>query len=84
VLADRIGGSAGIRAPWPAVIDGLNRGQLLEAQKRLHRLGLYADKLDGRLGPALRNAVRAYQARNGVIPDGFPTPALLARLRAAP
>ncbi|MFI5015189.1 MAG: lytic murein transglycosylase [Hyphomicrobiales bacterium] len=83
VLADRIGGATGIRAPWPAAIDGLDHGQRLEAQRLLQKLGLYADKLDGRLGPALREAVRRFQAKNGLVPDGFPTPEVLAKLRAA-
>jgi membrane-bound lytic murein transglycosylase B len=83
VLADRLGGSEGIRSPWPPVIDGLDHAQRLEAQKLLQKLGLYADKLDGRLGPALREAVRRFQADNGLIADGFPTPEFLARLRAA-
>jgi membrane-bound lytic murein transglycosylase B len=83
LLADRIGGSQGIRAPWPAMIDGLDHAQRLEAQKLLHRLGLYSDKLDGFLGPSLREAVHRFQAQNGMIADGFPTPEFLAKLRAA-
>jgi membrane-bound lytic murein transglycosylase B len=83
LLADRIGGSAGIRAPWPPTIDGLDHAKRLEAQKLLARLGLYSDKLDGFLGPSLREAVRKFQAQNGMIADGFPTPEFLAKLRAA-
>jgi lytic murein transglycosylase len=83
LLADRIGGSDGIWAPWPPVIDGLDHDQRLEAQKLLRSLGLYDDKLDGHLGPALREATRRFQAGNGLIPDGFPTPQMLAKLRAA-
>jgi len=83
VLVDRIGGSAGIHAAWPATIDGLDHAQRLEAQTLLRKLGLYSDKLDGFLGPSLREAVRRFQERNGMIPDGFPTPEFLAKLRAA-
>ncbi|SED88429.1 lytic murein transglycosylase [Rhizobiales bacterium GAS191] len=83
VLADRIGGASGLRAAWPSVIDGLDRAKLLETQKLLRALGLYDDKLDGRLGPALRAAARGFQAGHGLVPDGFPTPELLAKLRAA-
>jgi lytic murein transglycosylase len=82
-LADRIGGSQGIHAPWPAKIEGLDHAQTLEAQRRLRQLGLYSDKLDGYLGPSLREAVRSFQARNGMIADGFPTPEFLAKLQAA-
>jgi lytic murein transglycosylase len=83
LLADRIGGAGGIRAPWPSAIEGLDHGQRLEAQKLLQNLGLYSDKLDGHLGPALREATRRFQAGNGLVPDGFPTPQMLAKLRAA-
>jgi membrane-bound lytic murein transglycosylase B len=83
VLADRIGGSEGIRAPWPAKIDALDHAKRLEAQRLLAKLGLYSDKLDGFLGPSLREAVRRFQAENGMIADGFPTPDLLTKLRAA-
>ena len=64
-------------------IDGLDHAKRLEAQKLLARLGLYSDKLDGFLGPSLREAVRKFQAQNGMIADGFPTPEFLAKLRAA-
>ena len=65
------------------MIEGLDHGQRLVAQKLLQNLGLYSDKLDGHLGPALREATRRFQARNGLVPDGFPTPQMLAKLRAA-
>ncbi|MBV9111993.1 MAG: peptidoglycan-binding protein, partial [Hyphomicrobiales bacterium] len=39
--------------------------------------------LDGHLGPALREATRRFQAQIGLVPDGFPTPLMLERLRGA-
>ncbi|MBV9517462.1 MAG: lytic murein transglycosylase [Hyphomicrobiales bacterium] len=83
LLAERIRGSRGIHASWPSVIERLDHGQRLEAQKLLQRLGLYDDKLDGHLGPALREATRRFQAQIGLVPDGFPTPLMLERLRGA-
>jgi lytic murein transglycosylase len=83
LLAARIRGSRGIHATWPSTIEALDHGQRLEAQKLLQKLGLYDDKLDGHLGPALREATRRFQAQNGLVPDGFPTPHFLERLRAA-
>jgi membrane-bound lytic murein transglycosylase B len=83
LLAERIGGGGGIHAGWPAAIEGLDHGQRLEAQKLLHKLGLYDDKLDGHLGPVLREATRRFQAQNGLVPDGYPTPLVLEKLRAA-
>jgi membrane-bound lytic murein transglycosylase B len=82
VLADRIAGAGGLRGTWPATIEGLDHAQLLETQKRLNGVGLYDDKLDGRLGPALRAAVHRFQVANGLVADGFPTPTLLAKLRS--
>ncbi|MBV9569372.1 MAG: lytic murein transglycosylase [Hyphomicrobiales bacterium] len=84
LLAERIRGARGIHASWPAVVEGLDHGQRLEAQKFLQKLGLYDDKLDGHLGPALREATRRFQARIGLVPDGFPTQLMLERLRGAP
>ncbi|MBV9738085.1 MAG: lytic murein transglycosylase [Hyphomicrobiales bacterium] len=83
LLAERIAGSSGIHAFWPSPVQGLDHDQRLEAQSLLHRLGLYQDKLDGHLGPALREATRRFQAQNGLVADGFPTPELLQKLRAA-
>ena len=82
LLAERIGGSSGIHASWPSVIEGLDHSQRLEAQRLLQKLGLYQDKLDGHLGPALREATRRFQAQNGLVPDGFPTPEFFQKLRA--
>ena len=83
VLADRIAGGAGIAHAWPPTTERLDRADLLEAQRGLARLGLYDDKLDGRLGPALRAATFRFQSANGLIADGFPTREMLAKLRAA-
>jgi peptidoglycan lytic transglycosylase B len=82
LLAERIRGAQGIRAAWPSQINGLDHAQRLEAQKLLQKIGLYEDKLDGHLGPALRDATRRFQAQNGLVPDGFPTPQFLETLRA--
>jgi len=83
LLAERIRGSRGIRASWPSTIDGLDRNQRLEAQQLLQKLGFYDDQLDGHLGPALREATRRFQAQKGLVPDGFPTPLMLEKLRSA-
>ncbi|WP_407528231.1 peptidoglycan-binding domain-containing protein [Methylobacterium oryzisoli] len=39
--------------------------------------------MDGRVGPRTRAAIRAFQAAEGLVPDGYPDPALLDRLRPA-
>jgi peptidoglycan hydrolase-like protein with peptidoglycan-binding domain len=52
------------------------------AQQALTKLGLYQGNIDGKIGPAMRDAVHAYQIKAGIQPaDGFITPALVQRLR---
>lgn len=79
-LGDRIAGRAAIQGSWPVSAPRLTKPQIQQVQRRLKALGLYAGDGDGRVGSGTREAVRQYQARNGIIPDGYPTPALLARL----
>jgi lytic murein transglycosylase len=80
-LADRIGGEGPLRASWPTTAPRLDKAQTQDLQRRLRGLGLYRGDGDGRIGSGTREAVRQYQQRNGLIPDGWPTPALLQRLR---
>ena len=51
-------------------------------QTLLTRKGFDTGGIDGRLGPNSRKALRAYQQAIGVVPDGFPTTALLQKLRS--
>mgnify|MGYP000844859397 CR=1 FL=1 len=80
VLANRIGGGAGVRASWPKD-DGLDASGRSRIQTILKQKGFYDGKIDGRFGPITRLAVHAYQKSAGVSPaDGFPSKALLARM----
>jgi hypothetical protein len=81
-LGDRIAGRGAIQGDWPVSQPRLGKAQVQELQRRLKRLGLYAGDGDGRVGSGTREAVRQYQQRNRLIPDGYPTPQLLARLQA--
>ncbi len=80
-LADRIRGGAPFTQAWPREEVPLTRTERIEMQTRLTQLGLYSGDTDGRLGPATRNSVRAFQSKAGLPPDGFVSAALLARLR---
>lgn len=80
-LADRIGGRGPVQQAWPTAAPRLTKPQVQDLQRRLASLGLYSGTGDGRIGSGTREAVRQYQLRLGVIADGWPTPALLARLR---
>lgn len=82
-LGDRIGGGGALQAGWPTKAPRLDFAGTKDLQLRLKRLGLYDHDADGRIGTGTREAVRQYQLQAGHIPDGYPTPALLARLRGA-
>lgn len=81
-LGDRIGGGGDLRANWPVQHPRLDMAGTKELQRRLASLGLYKHDADGRIGTGTREAVRRYQISAGEIPDGWPTPALLTRLRS--
>lgn len=81
-LGDRIMGRPAIQADWPVQAPRLDKAGTQDLQRRLKALGIYNHDADGRIGTGTREAVRQYQLRIGEIADGYPTPALLARLRA--
>lgn len=83
-LADRLAGGPALAAPWPSAAARLDKAGLTALQAGLARENLYAGEADGRAGPKLREAVRRYQIREGLTADGYPTPALLARLTGRP
>lgn len=82
-LGDRIMGRPAIQADWPVQAARLDKGGTQEVQRRLKALGFYDHDADGRIGTGTREAVRQYQLKVGEIADGWPTPGLLARMRAA-
>ena len=80
LLGDRIFGGGGLFASWPRERP-LSAAQMRDVQTRLQKLGYDVGKIDGQIGEAVRAAVRAYQQKGGLAPDGYPTLALLARLK---
>jgi lytic murein transglycosylase len=83
VLSDRIANEGGVRTPWPKNLKALSLADGKIVQEALAKLGLYRGSADGRLGPATRDAVHAYQLKAGIKPaDGFVTPALVQRLKS--
>jgi len=82
-LGDRLMGGLPIQGAWPKDKPMLDKDQRQELQERLARLGFYEGDADGKLGSKTREAVRNFQLRRGLIPDGYADYAVLRELRTA-
>lgn len=82
LLGDQLAGRPGLAADWPRSQPLLSVAETRELQERLAARGYDSGTPDGMLGTRTRTAVRGYQQRAGMVPDGWPTAELLARLRA--
>jgi peptidoglycan lytic transglycosylase B len=81
-LADRLRGDGTMVQPWPRDERVLNLTERYELQQRLALRGFDVGEPDGRFGAKTRAAIREFQLRAGLIPDGFASAQLLDRLRA--
>jgi len=81
-LADRIAGLPPIATGRDADHEPLSLQDIKEIQHLLNLLGFEAGLIDGLPGPFTQAAIRAFQERHSLPPDGYPTLALLKRLRA--
>ena len=79
-LADRILGTPGFATPWPRDT-ALTAGQKQQVQQALLSRGYAIGSADGVIGPKTRAAVMDWQARSGLLPDGYVGGALLEALR---
>jgi hypothetical protein len=80
-LGDRIMGGGPCQGAWPRGERELSRTEKIELQQRLIARGYDTGSTDGVIGPNTIHAIRAFQAREGLTPDGFATASLLVRLR---
>jgi membrane-bound lytic murein transglycosylase B len=80
-LADRLRGGGPIAQGWPRDERALSRTERLELQQRLASQGFDVGEPDGLLGAKTREAIRGFQARQGLVPDGFASSDVLDRLR---
>jgi lytic murein transglycosylase len=80
-LADRLRGGGPLVQPWPRHEPVLSLAERREMQELLLRRGFNIGEATGRFGPKTRAAIRDYQASIGLVPDGFATATILARLR---
>jgi lytic murein transglycosylase len=80
-LADRMRGGEAFVQPWPRHERVLSRGERIELQRHLARMGYDVGEPDGKLGSKTRIALRTYQQRSGKAPDGFASASVLDSLR---
>ena len=79
--ADRLRGGDPTVQAWPRHEPVLTLAERREMQELLNRKGFDTGEPNGRLGPKARAAVRDFQASVGLVPDGFASATILARLR---
>jgi len=80
-LADRIIGGGELAGDWSRDHLPLNRSETAELQTLLNRHGFGVGAADGKIGPATKRGIRAYQRSRGLIPDGYASVVLLAQLK---
>jgi lytic murein transglycosylase len=82
-LSDRLRGGEPFAQAWPRHERVLTLAERMEMQQLLSRRGFDIGVADGRFGPKTRAAIRDFQARAGLVPDGFASQSVLARLRGS-
>lgn len=81
-LSDRIVSPLPFATPWSASTQ-LRTADVEAMQRHLARIGLYADKVDGKAGMKTRAALGAYQKSAGLKVDCWPSEAVLRSISAA-
>ncbi|HEY1943767.1 MAG TPA: lytic murein transglycosylase [Roseiarcus sp.] len=81
LLGDAITQGRTLQAAWPVHDPLLSEREVRDLQTRLRKLGYDVGAVDGKVGDTLRAALRAYQEAIGAPPDGYPTLALLKKMR---
>jgi len=79
-LSERIAGGRAFETPWSKNAQ-LKTTDVETMQRRLTALGLYKDKIDGKAGMLTRAALGAYQKKNGLKVDCWPTATVLDHMR---
>lgn len=79
-LADRIAGGPAIQGVWPKHEKPMGLNERMAIQKKLKSLGYDVGEPDGRFGSKTREALIAFQEKNGLRPDGYPNTATVQKL----
>ncbi len=79
-FATRLGGAPPLKR---GRAQAMSAAQTKEVQRSLAKLGYDVGKIDGVIGAGTRRAIRTMQIQYGLPADGYPSQALLARLRGA-
>ena len=79
-LSDLIGGGRPFETPWSKAKQ-LRSKEVEAMQRQLAAAGLYKDKIDGKAGMLTRAALGAYQKKNSLKVDCWPTADVLAHMR---
>ncbi len=80
-LADRIAGFGRFKRDWPRKYPRMSEIERMEIQKYLAKKGYYDGEIDGNIGSGSRQAIRKVQESFGMVPDGYASKKLLAKLR---
>lgn len=81
-LADRLRGLPKLRLGQAARHERVSRQQVVDLQRQLEALGFEAGEADGVIGARTRAALKAFQRSVGLPQDGYPSPEVMARVRA--
>ena len=82
-LSDRLRGGGPFVGQWPEHEKPFSLDEATQLQLLLTMAGYYDGDIDGDIGSGSREAIRNYQRKLGMNPDGVPTRDLLRRLEAA-
>lgn len=81
LLADQIAGHGQLVRDWQRPFERLSHTETTELQQRLGILGYYDGPIDGKIGSGSRKAIMNFQARAGMAQNGYPSKAVLKKLR---
>ena len=80
-LSDRLRGGKPFAKKWPTDDPGLSRAERFELQELLLERGYDVGEPDGMIGPRTMDAIKAFQAAEGLAPDGYAGQRMLRALK---